>query len=294
MFDIKVLSREKVFVKKHGFCKGLKCIDRGDYLDCSIPENCIDYAKLTGIEKKYLVDKLTNYLNRFNLKTDFINKFSFIYSTEDKLYVFLSIYLSRNTDYYRNTIKWVRVIIENNCLEHPYKCLNLINSYQYRELTNIVKKNCLVEKLNYGDVKILTDLKGVGLKTINAYLLHTYGHTEYAPIDRHYYSFLKSIGVEGVVPSKTQCIRSMFSCLKCSARSKCLYNNTYYRFGFLNGIIQSMNYVYSRLKRIIDHRVKLSKVEEKLLSNVYEYSVFIDEFEKLIDILTSVNKLNIE
>ena len=56
-----------------------------------------------------------------------------------------------------------------------------------------------------------------------------------------------------------------------------------------------MNYVYNRLKRIIDSRIKITPLEEKILGyNHDKYIVFIEEFEDFIDLLTSVDRLSID
>lgn len=234
-------------------------------------------------------------MEKHGLRNSFINKFTFIYSSIDKIYIFSSIYLSRNTDYYRNTIKWIRTIVENNCIEQPFNCLDYIKSYQYRELVSIWRNTTLDPETLVNEFNLLMSLKGFGLKSINAYMLHVYGCTEYAPIDRHYVSLLDRVGLKGKIPSKNYCLKNKLNCRKCKLSGKCLYSIVYNRFGVFNGIIQSINYVYSRLKRIIDNRSRISHLEEKLLSsNLDKYLSFIDEYEKFIDLLTSIDKFIID
>lgn len=295
LFDIYRKNHEKIFIKKYGYCSGLKCFEKNTSIKCFIPKKCSVYSELIGIDKKYLINKLVNYLEKSGLKIRYINKFTLIHSSFDKTYVFLSIYLSRNTDYYRNTVKWIKTIINNNCIEYPLKCLNYIKSYQYRELLDIWK-NIVLNKTSFNEeINTLFSLKGFGLKSINAYLLHVYGYTKYAPIDRHYYKLLNRIGLNGLIPSKEYCIDYKLNCSKCRFNNNCLYNIVYNKFGLFNGIIQSINYVYSRLKNIVDYGIKLSNIEEKVIGDIVDkYIGLIDEFEEFTNLLTSIDKFNID
>ncbi|MEM1675751.1 MAG: hypothetical protein QXX35_03965 [Desulfurococcaceae archaeon] len=285
---------EKVFIKKYGYCVGLKCIEKDTSLECIIPNKCVNYGGILGIEKKHLVYKLINNLVKYRRK-NYLEKFSFIYSSLDKVFIFITIFLSRNTDYYRNTVKWIKFIIEKNCLSNPFYCVDYIKSYQYRELTYLLSKTSLSNILNGNEIRQLLCLKGFGLKSINAYLLHTYGYTKYAPIDRYYIYLLNRISLKNSIPNKIHCLKNELNCIKCSLSNSCLYSSVYNKFGEFNGIIQSMNYVYNRLKRIIDSRIKITPLEEKILGYNYDkYIVFIEEFEEFIDLLTSVDRLSID
>ncbi len=305
LFRIESINNKFVFIKGHGSCKGLKCIQENNTTECNIPDRCKpdEYKKILGLNTKNVFDEL---MDKLNVSSENIfRKITLIYSDDisDKKIVFLTIFLSRNTDYYRNTVKWINYILENNCLKNPYKCIPLIRSYQYKQLIEILDNLLEVFRLYQGEyddiskeILDLLKIRYIGLKSINAYFLHVYGNTYYAPIDRHYKQTLRKIGLKGIIPSKKQCLLFKLRCETCSMRLRCLYYVSRKLLGKYNGVFQSISYIHGRITSICRGTGKLKDLEyhilrdhEKLCSTINKnfeeitckIKVEITEFNKL-------------
>lgn len=276
------------FMKKYGFCGGFRCSSTGSYTRCLIDYECYtEYAlRILGVEPYGIWRR---FLDKIGLDPNgILGSITVMYSPDDKLLILSSIYLSRNTDYYRNTIRWIKTMISEGCYSKPSRCLGIIRSYQYREFTSIIEDvNMIQYRYRWSDkieeALALLNLRGIGLKTINAYLLHTYGLTKYAPIDRYYREFLKSIGIEGIIPPKNKC---PLKCGECRLADKCLYHRAMKLFSRVNGFIQSISYIYGRLKRIVGGRIKPTPLEKVLLGKLIDSpGKFIYEIEGLKEAL---------
>ncbi len=271
LFHIERRNDKLIFIKQYGYCRGLKCI--GDRIEtkCILKEESCSreyLEKLLGLEKKRFLEKLAEQ-HSFARKLLSIG-FTLMYSPMDKLHIASIIYLSRNTDYYINTIKWYKIILKENCLSNPDKCRNITRSYQFQEYLEIIP---LLKKILHSErndplieaVKLL-EIPGFGIKSVMAYLLHTYGLTRYAPIDRYYREFLERRGVIVKTPSKKYCIKHVLRCSECTVKTICPYNKSIEKYGVLNGIIQSLIYIYKRLKT----RQKKTTLEKKLIPTAEE------------------------
>lgn len=258
LFEVYVEEDRLIVFKKHGVCKGLKCVQRnGGSVQCFIPHGCGEsvYEEILGLSKRNLFSKLLG-----DSKTSYLTRFTLMYSPMDRLYVSSTIYLSRSTDYYVNTVRWVREAIELNCFDDPAKCIDIARSYQFVVfIKNLPNLNNVLSKgySNVIDETVwLMGIKGFGVKSAFAYLLHAYGLTNYAPIDRHYMRLLKSNGVYGKTYSKTICVASRLDCLRCVKGDFCIYRLTQRFFGEFNGVVQSLVYVYGRLVKKAKFGVK--------------------------------------
>lgn len=278
--------KPQVFVKDYGFCNGLKCIIKNNVSECLIPDHCSygDLEKLLGLDKYIVIEKLFTKLKKYGFKTRALKGFTLLYSPQDKFFIASSIYLSRNTDYYRNTIRWIREIASRKCYIEPINCKDYTSSYQYREyLENIDKLYTIISNKHDPIKEVLELLKihGFGIKSTMAYLLHTYGYLEYAPIDRYYRAFISKTGLTGAIPSKNKCIENKFKCSVCSYRDQCLYNILRNKLREYNGLLQSLIYIHGRLKKIKGKRP--SSIEEILLNNINVDTV-VSEIEDLISV----------
>jgi len=288
LFDVEVISDRLVFIKKHGACKGLKCVYKDNETICTLPKHCSkeDLYAILGISTQYLFKELTRIVSVTN-SLESLDKITLMYSPRDRLWVFVTIFLSRNTDYYMNTIKWVNIMLDHNCFDTPNKCFEDIASYQYRQFVEVHKDiaSILTSKLEVLDEALkLLKLKHVGLKTIYAYLLHAHGYTQYAPIDRYYRSLLEELGVRGILPGKTTCIDHSLKCSECKLYSRCLYAKAYRLFGKYNGVIQSLSYIYGRLQKAVKHWRSASEVEKTLIEKI-DVDKTLSELEILISTL---------
>jgi len=275
-----------VFMKSYGVCKGLVCSAVDGGFSCIVPSDCgeKDLYSVLGLDSRIVFNRFYDLLG-LSGGLGFIDKITLLHSVGDKYPVFITIFLSRNTDYYRNTVQWVRTLLDMGCLENPLKCRGLFGSYQYRQLMSIIDDAGKLLSSGSGywsEVLKLLGLKNVGLKTIYAYLLHAYGYTQYAPVDRYYNDLLHQLGLNGYQPSKTICLKNKLDCSNCSYREGCLYSVAQRVFGEYNGVVQSLAYIYGRLRTIAQTRYKPSVFESLLLRWVNVKNV-LHEMELLIN-----------
>jgi hypothetical protein len=292
LFTIKTHDNKLVFTKTIGACKGLICQMNNKYqTKCIIPKNCsIDNAeKILGLDKRSIFH---SFFKEIGVGGDNVyRRITLMHNSLDKKYVFTTIYLSRNTDYYRNTCRWIRIMHRNNCFNDPSMCLGIIKSYQYREYSlialNISEILSTIQEPLIEALKLL-ELRGVGLKTINAYLLHVYGLTSYAPIDRYYKALLSQIGIQLNIPSKKTCIRYRLKCNVCMYRNKCIYGLTNNLFREYNGVLQSITYIYGRINNIVSGRINIvSNIEKELIKHMGSPIRIIDDYRVIINKVTA-------
>ena len=175
----------------------------------------------------------------------------------DQIGIFISIYLSRNTDFHINTVRWFKKIIDNARSDDEILNINfksIGSSYQLQQLDDIkaiIKSNINIFK--YGDVvelkKLILSIPYASIKTLHSFYLFARGYTIYAPVDRHLIRYLKLIGYEDVIPPvKRYCIR--YQCSKCIIRSRCGYYILRDKFNLMSGWIQTAIYLLDRFKLI--------------------------------------------
>lgn len=261
-FEIEETANGFIFNKKHGVSKGLKCIFIEDSLsticDTSLvsPSERIHIPALLGLNKKALFKKLSNELGE-----EIVGRVTLMYSPLDARDILEVIILSRNTDYFRNTIKWSRDLLRGVDISNvyssyiPHSLRRLRNSLRGIDLSLHMSENAILNLLRVGNI---------GPKTISALMLHGYGNTLYAPVDRHFSKLLSSRFRVGE-PLKKYCLQNVMNCLKCERCLKCKYGFSMRLLGKYNGVVQSLNYIASRLER------KLSELERILLKSVREY-----------------------
>uniref|UniRef100_A0A7C1E9X3 Uncharacterized protein n=1 Tax=Fervidicoccus fontis TaxID=683846 RepID=A0A7C1E9X3_9CREN len=88
----------------------------------------------------------------------------------DKDIMFLSSFLSRNTDFHRNVSRWINYLcdcgLSLNCFEKAYF---RFRSYQLKDLTNAYLAFKKIER-KIVDAPLLLKTKNIGPKVIIAYL----------------------------------------------------------------------------------------------------------------------------
>ncbi|MEL9940761.1 MAG: hypothetical protein QW348_04840 [Ignisphaera sp.] len=243
LFDIEPTENGFVFRKVVGFCSRIECVFHRDSLKtvCKIPPNCVEYSKhVLGIDSRWGFKELCRVYGYDNCVAE---KITLIYSPKDARLVFYTILLSRNTDYFVNTLRWLKELVYTGGIRG--------GSYitkQFLEIRESVDRTFdSTEKIDELAISLLR-LRYVGLKTVSAFLLHAFGLTEHAPIDRHYMWYLSRTlpSFKYVQIRKEVCIRSKLNCFSCPYRERCLYGATKI-FGKLNGYIQSLAYLSKRM-----------------------------------------------
>ncbi len=262
LFKLDYKDGKLVFTKTTGVCKGIICDYNKEKLEliCRIPKECDlgDIFSLLGM-KSYerawhnprIVNRIVGYIT-----PDCIRRISIPSSPDDKKFIIASIILSMNTDYYINTLRWMKEFIR-------YKSISS-GSYQVKLFNRLIAHlDKILDKANdpVEEAVELLSLDGIGVKTAHAYLLHTYGLTDYAPVDRYFMRFLNIIGVSGRVPDKKQCISSELDCRSCPFSTSCIYALAKRRLGSLTGVIQSLIYCLLRTRS----KRKIGAVETVLI-----------------------------
>ena len=180
----------------------------------------------------------------------------------DPLAVLTSAFLSRRTDYHRNTVRWVRALLSRlGGLEaHDIGtirrvALSLYEEYgsyqllQYAEVLGQLREVSLSRPANPDEVRrSLLRVKYVGPKVAHSFILHSGLDGTWAPVDVHYERFLRRhslLGEGRLLPPKALCSR--YSCPSCPLSSSCVYAYTREVFGRLNGFVQTAAYVMGKL-----------------------------------------------
>jgi hypothetical protein len=263
LFSVEETSSGFVFRKIAGADRGLECVFRESTLEtkCTAPSGVGVSPTLLGLSKRELFQEVCR---RAGLEECIARHVTLIYEPRDKELVLYSVFLSRSTDYYVNTVKWVRELVVRGFVES--------SSYLTVEFNRV--RGSLRGVLERGldplsEATELLSISGIGVKSAKAYLLHAYGLTSHAPVDRHYASVL---GVKYTQPSKKLCVKLKLDCYNCPR--SCVYGYTTRLLGSLNGVVQSLSYIYGRLKS-----KRRSSLEETLVPDPSKY---LDEVERIL------------
>ncbi|MBS7611910.1 hypothetical protein KEJ27_06870 [Candidatus Bathyarchaeota archaeon] len=182
--------------------------------------------------------------------------------------MFYSIFLSRNTSYHVNTVRWLHHMTVKAGDEGKLASLDprvFGRSYQLAQLAEIKPNldgilNSITPGLElvkskdvFSRIKAkLLQLPYVGSKTVHAFGLFCLGLTWLAPADRHLMTAAKSMGIMGdrvKMPKKELCMR--YDCFansdKCPKFEVCLTAKLMRDFGVMAGWLQTATYLYGAL-----------------------------------------------
>ena len=209
-----------------------------------------DFLRKTPRSGKYIVEAFIEMYPDVGLST----------GSKDYHFIFISIILSRRTNYHANVLRWTRNLFP---IMQSLDDLELINiedisgSYQLKQLRSLIKNFKHIDaliKLNKNPEKLrreLLSIKGIGPKTADAFLLHGLRITEYAPIDVHFKSLAKRLGIGTLEPRKNYCLK--YICSQCPLKSECILSNAKKLLGSALGYVQTIAYIhdkkYCRLRR---------------------------------------------
>jgi len=182
--------------------------------------------------------------------------------------MFYSIFLSRNTDYHANTVRWVREMASRALDEDGLARLDPVevgSSYQLRQLSEIKPDlDRLISSLEPGPGLMgseelfssvrrkLLSLPHVGPKTVHAFALFCFGLTQLAPADRHLMAISRALGLVGEdvrAPRKDLCLR--YDCWRgrepCPQAGRCITALLMKELGPLAGWFQTASFLYGCL-----------------------------------------------
>jgi len=254
------VSRDRA-VKIYGYCSGLIIKKYESFLEI-IHENriCLDYAdEILGLWIKpemYISHVRNRYRELVDRLIDIYGWLGIATSSMDDIELFTSIFLSRATDFHRNTVRWMKIFLTLPRDDSIHRYVELIGrSFQLKQLSVSLKEYYKVrdvlamEKNIYRVRKILLSISYVGPKVSDAYILFIKKDKEFAPIDRNLREFLGRFYQTRELlhqdPKKNLC--SKYICENCPAREKCtsyLYRDA---FRSLSGWIQNVAYLQNKL-----------------------------------------------
>lgn len=180
----------------------------------------------------------------------------------DKVSMLYTIFLSRNTDYYQNTVIWMKKmfsIAETEDKLSTVRINNIGRSYQLRQLgkvreklRSILEDDLQVESYSldrFLDIrKRLLSVKYCGPKIAHGWGLFSLGLTCLSQVDRHLLKIGKALGIinlDDKIPLKNLCIHSKcFISKDCKIIDRCITYKMYRLFGGMAGWLQTSTYLY--------------------------------------------------
>ncbi len=252
-------------VKEHGYCRGTGLvIEEGKLYALSDSIECILYSRyLSGSwydVREYLGEVHDDFKDLVSEMIPLYADVSISTSPLDDLELFTSIILSRNTDYHRNTVRWVKKILESFpsielliSAEPLSLATEIGSSYQVLELPKTLR--CYLRiRSSLGrspeSLRALLTCPGVGPKTLHAYMLFVKLDPSYAPIDTNLLKFLNKLkGLREVIkgltlPVKNHCLK--YVCDECPIRKTCVEAFLKSRLRRLSGWFQTIVFLHSK------------------------------------------------
>lgn len=239
------------YVKAVGWRRGCYVEARGDYVISNCGKEELRYwsglwfiEELERIEVKrsvrWLIDILREHYGGLGLS---VNPF-------DPLHMFIPVFLSQNTDYHTNVLRWCRSLwrLTDDPLEAARRGPEVGSSYQLSRLSEALA--CAAAALTGGLWNVrkkLVSCKWVGPKVADAFLLFALCATDTAPIDKHFLRMASRLGLweRAKPPSKTYCAH--YACYECPRRHQCARWLASNSLGRAAGWVQTVFYVHDKL-----------------------------------------------
>ncbi len=177
-------------------------------------------------------------------------------SSCDREYVFVSVFLSQNTDFHVNTYRWISKLSEiygpEFLKKQGLRFTMVGSSYQLARLEQVYPTfENIKEERDPGLLRLkLLSIKGVGPKIADAYILFSSKHSESTPCDIHLRRFIDRLRLVEYrrLPSKSYC--SKYYCWlksECPVHEECLRFLLMNRYGGLSGWIQTIAYYHDKI-----------------------------------------------
>jgi len=177
----------------------------------------------------------------------------------DKEYIFISIFLSKTTDFHVNVVKWCKRIwktTKGNVAKILKIDMRIIGtSFQLKQLPRAlsdyfeyIESYEKISKESVWDIrKCILKCWGCGPKIADAYLLFANAVEDSAPCDKHLISMVNRLKLVSYskLPQKKYCLEN--TCKECPLADKCLRSVFTKTFGKLSGWLQTIFYVHDKL-----------------------------------------------
>ena len=255
---------DNTLTKMWGVCRGLRARKSGAKIIVEHGDSqCIEYAyEILGLWFTPSADSVSDdYRDFAEILVENYSWFGIATSPLDDVELFASIFLSQNTDFHVNVVKWMSRILEiygsidavlSVSVDRLVKDVG--KSYQVRNLLQALNKymelrNTLIACNSEEARPALLSIKGVGPKVLHSYLLFVKKDLNCAAVDKNLLSFLKRFEVLSNIvadmPRKDMCTK--YSCQFCSFNKRCTYYRFHRAFGRLSGWIQTIAYMHNKL-----------------------------------------------
>lgn len=225
-----VERRDDGYVKRFGVRKGAQIWE-----DPYLSGRWFDPWRYLNDVDKPLADRVHGLLEKYG------DCIGISISPGDEGLIFVVSFLTQNTDYYSNVLRWTRALFERSerlediAAEAP----KVGGSYQLRRLPRAVERYLSLKPKTRLD---LLAIEGVGPKTADLYLLYT-GDTSAAPVDKHFARSASDLGLAGEPPNPRYCRR--YSCAECPLAGRCIRGQAQFRLGRLAGWVQTVVWLSS-------------------------------------------------
>lgn len=254
-------------VKVWGFCSGLVLeVEQGTLYAIHEDPRCVDYAQYLAGTWISVDDVVRDISSR--LLKQVVEDIAAVYgwfgvatSPRDDVELFASIYMSRNTDFHRNVVRWIHTIfrvyggIDRVAQVEPYEIGKQVSrSYQVVQLPQAVKRylelrSDILSRDSWFCRKAVLSIPYAGPKVADAYLLFVRLDPSYAPVDKNFRVFVKRFGLEKELgdhlPQKQLCIR--YTCSTCPASGRCIASLARHRLGKAFGWLQTVAYTHTKI-----------------------------------------------
>ncbi|MFN3804630.1 MAG: DNA lyase [Pyrobaculum sp.] len=164
-------------------------------------------------------------------------------SPGDEDLLFVVAFLTQNTDYHINVLRWARALFQQSEDLSQLAKMAMGGSYQLQKLPHAITH--FLELGRPRDRKTLLRIGGVGPKVADLYLLFT-GEVTAAPVDKHFTRLAPRFGLAGRPPDGRYCRR--YHCGYCPLAGVCLRDLAYRRLGRLAGWVQTVAYLIDKYK----------------------------------------------
>ncbi|MEM2223410.1 MAG: hypothetical protein QXR02_02625 [Acidilobaceae archaeon] len=255
MFSI----HDSIMVKDYGVCSGLRVkATSSGYLVSHDSVFCLNYADyILGLWfdiESALRDVRSVFREVIDYLIGYYPSYGIAVSHLDDIIVFMSIFLSKNTNYHVNTVRWVKRILAS--YSDPLDIIHSdledvlasISSIQVRELPKALRYYYSVRgsiiKGGSEDSRLLLEYKGIGPKTLYSYILHVKLDSSYAPFDVNFEKFLLNLGFRlwSRRPDKRYC--RLYTCPTCPQSSSCSIGVLRSSLGKALGWLQTVAYIH--------------------------------------------------
>jgi len=161
-------------------------------------------------------------------------------SPGDEDLLFVVAFLTQNTNYHTNVLRWTRVLFSKteNLAEIIETASSIGRSYQLQRLPQAVK--AYIELGRPRDRRELLRVPGVGPKVADLFLLFA-GDTTTAPVDKHFMRTAPRLGLNGKSPNSAYCRK--YTCDSCPLSASCLRGQAAEKLGRLAGWVQTLAYL---------------------------------------------------